>query len=136
MLLPEKFRGHQHRHSNHQRSNPLLAFGHHYFGTKLSTNKAPTAMVRPISHTGKPARIKNSRAAIFEVKLRILVRAVASTKEKCPSATKQSAKIEPVPGPKSHRKSPRRHRRTKRTSLQRALVLLPRLSKLKRAKIE
>ncbi|CAI2302351.1 hypothetical protein IFVP195_C120069 [Vibrio parahaemolyticus] len=37
---------------------------------------------------------------MFEVKFKILVRAVASTREKWPRATKHTVKIEPVPGPK------------------------------------
>lgn len=60
----------------------------------------PTAMMIPISHTGRPAKIKNSKAAKLEVKFKILVRAVASTNPNWAIATKQMVYKAPAPGPK------------------------------------
>lgn len=62
--------------------------------------KPPAAIIKPTFQIGNPARINNINAAILEVKFKILVRAVASTKPNCAITTKQIVKNEPVPGPK------------------------------------
>lgn len=115
MLFPKQLTCHHHRHHNHHRANPFLPFAYHHFRPNLAPIKPPTAITKPISQIGRPAMIKKVSAAKLEVKFSTLVRAVASTSEKCPIATKQTVKIEPVPGQRSRHRNPHCHLRLEQT---------------------